>query len=85
MDKQNIIQQIEKSLDNIRPFLQKDGGDVEVIDLTPEGQLLLKFLGNCSTCSMSALTFKNGIEENVKQDVPEVLSVEVVDVTEELV
>ena len=84
MDKQNIISRVEASLESIRPFLQKDGGDVEVVDFTSDGALILKFLGNCSTCSMSTMTFKNGIEESVKNDVSEVLKVEVVNLAEEV-
>ena len=84
MLKQEIIQRIETSLNNIRPFLEKDGGDVEVIDFSDNGELTLKFLGNCSTCSMSTSTFRNGIEESVKNDVHEVLKVNVVNLTEEL-
>jgi len=84
MNKEEIITKIEKSLDNIRPFLKKDGGDVEIIDFTTEGEVQLKFLGNCSTCSMSAMTFKNGIEENIKNDVAEVITVQVVNLAEEV-
>ncbi|MFT6717178.1 MAG: Fe-S cluster biogenesis protein NfuA [Saprospiraceae bacterium] len=85
MDKQEILKRVETSLNNIRPFLQKDGGDVEVIDITSDGELQLKFLGSCSTCSMSNMTFKNGIEENIKHDVSEVKKVEVINLTQELV
>tara|TARA_B110000211_G_C13913708_1_gene479509 strand:- start:281 stop:538 length:258 start_codon:yes stop_codon:yes gene_type:complete len=85
MNKEDIIKKVEKSLDGIRPFLQKDGGDVKVIDILKDSTLLVEFLGNCSTCSMSAMTFKNGIEENIKNDVPEVLKVEVVNLMQETV
>ena len=84
MNKQDILQKIEASLDNIRPFLIKDGGDVEVVDFAENGKLFLKFLGNCSTCAMSTMTFKNGIEESIKSDVSEVKTVEVVNLAEEL-
>jgi Fe-S cluster biogenesis protein NfuA len=84
MGNQDILQKIESSLNNLRPFLKKDGGDVEVVEFNADGQLTLKFLGNCSTCSMSTMTFKNGIEESVKNDVPEVLKVHVVNLAEEL-
>ena len=84
MDKQDVLQKIESSLNNIRPFLIKDGGNVEVVNFNKNGELSLKFLGNCSTCAMSKMTFKNGIEESVKNDVPEVKKVEVVNLAEEL-
>ncbi len=85
MNKEEIFKKVEKSLDGIRPFLQKDGGDVKVIDITEDRTLQVEFLGNCSTCSMSAMTFKNGIQENIKNDVPEILKIEVVNVVQETV
>ena len=80
-----IIQKVEQSLNKIRPFLQKDGGDVKVNSVNSEGVLELEFIGNCSTCSMSKMTFKNGIEETVKQDVPEIKQINVTNLTEELI
>lgn len=84
MDKEAVLTEIEKSLEKIRPFLKKDGGDVKVVDFTEEGLLQLEFLGNCGTCSMSGMTFKNGIEENVKNDVSAVNSIEVINLIEDL-
>lgn len=84
MDKQEILTRIETSLNSIRPFLQKDGGDVEIVDFNDQNEVILKFLGNCSTCSMSSMTFKNGIEKNIMNDVPEVESVQVINLSTEL-
>lgn len=84
MDKEKIIQKIEKSLESIRPFLKRDDGDIKIVDFTDDGTVMLEFLGNCSTCSMSGMTFKNGIQESIKNDVPEVITVEVINLTEEL-
>jgi Fe-S cluster biogenesis protein NfuA len=84
MDKQEILTRIESSLNNIRPFLQKDGGDVEIVDFNDQNEVILKFLGNCSTCSMSSMTFKNGIEKNIINDVPEVEAVQVINLSTEL-
>jgi len=64
-------------LEKVRPFLQSDGGDVKIIELSDEGVLTLEFLGNCSSCSMSNMTFKSGIEENVLREAPEVKLVKV--------
>lgn len=81
----DIKNKVEASLNKLRPFLQKDGGDVKVIELSDDGVLTLEFVGNCSTCSMSKMTFKNGIEENIKNDVPEVRKINVTNLTEELI
>lgn len=73
--KKDLLKRIEHSLDKIRPFLRKDGGDVEVLRVTEQMELQLEFKGNCSTCDMSNMTFKNGIEENIRRDVPEIIKV----------
>ena len=67
---------IEDALNQIRPALQRDGGNVELVDITPEGVVRVKLVGACGTCPMSILTLKRGIEATLKQRVPEVVSVE---------
>ena len=80
--KKELLNRIEESLDKIRPFLRKDGGDVAVIKVTELMELQLEFQGNCSTCDMSNMTFKNGIEENIKRDVPEIKKVTAINLAE---
>lgn len=72
------ISKIEEALQSIRPFLQKDGGDVEFISYE-EHIVRLRLLGACSTCSISHLTMKAGVEESIKRLLPEVESVLAVD------
>jgi Fe-S cluster biogenesis protein NfuA len=67
-------EKVEAVLNDIRPNLQADGGDVELIDVS-EGIVKLKLLGACGGCPMSALTLKNGIERILKKEVPEVKEV----------
>ncbi|NJL14712.1 MAG: NifU family protein [Microscillaceae bacterium] len=69
---------IEKALDNIRPYLAADGGNVRVLEISPEGVLKIELLGSCGTCPMSAMTLKAGIEESVIKAVPEIIKVEAV-------
>ena len=69
-----IIQRIEKALDNVRPYLNKDGGDVKVINVE-EDTVTIEFEGNCSSCSMSNMTLKAGIEESILKEVPEIKNV----------
>ena len=65
---------IEEALNSIRPFLQKDGGDVEFVSI--EGDTVkIKLLGACKTCNISHITMKAGVEESIKRLLPEVSSV----------
>jgi len=69
---------VEAALDHIRPYLIQDGGNVRVLEITKEKKLKLEFIGNCGSCPMSTMTFKAGVEEAVRKSVPEILSIEVV-------
>ena len=71
-------EKIEIALQSIRPYLQKDGGDVEFVELTDKLELKVRLIGACETCSMSHMTLKAGIEDSVKNVAPEVVSVEAV-------
>lgn len=75
---QDITDRIEASLDTIRPYLEADGGNVRILELTTDNILKLEFLGNCGSCPMSTMTFKAGVEEAIKRSVPEIKSILVV-------
>jgi Fe-S cluster biogenesis protein NfuA len=75
---EEIINRIEASLDNIRPYLEADGGNIRVLEVTDDKILKLEFVGNCGTCPMSTMTFKAGVEEAIKRLVPEIKSIEVI-------
>jgi Fe-S cluster biogenesis protein NfuA len=70
-----FLARIEKALDQIRPYLEADGGNVKVLELTPDMVLKLELLGACGACSMSTMTMKAGIEQAIKREVPEIQSV----------
>ena len=70
-----IIDKIEVALQEIRPFLQDDGGDINFIELTDEWVVKVKLVGACGTCNISMMTLKNGVEVVVKRAVPEVKEV----------
>jgi len=74
-DKANLIIEIDKSLDEIRPHLNEDFGDVEVVNITDEMVLEIRWLGNCESCKMSDLTLKAGIESVVRNKFPVISSV----------
>ena len=71
-------QKVEKALEKIRPFLQRDGGGVELIDVTEDGVVKVKLLMACAGCPMASVTLKNGLEKAIKQEVPEIKRVEAV-------
>ena len=68
-------ERVQKVIDKIRPSLQADGGDVELIDVV-DGVVTVKLQGACAGCPMSQMTLKKGIERMVKQEIPEIKSVE---------
>jgi len=75
----NINDKIQASLEKIRPSLQADGGDVELVDFDEaKGVVKVNMTGMCSGCPMAGITLKAGIEEQLKQDVPEVQTVEAI-------
>ena len=71
-------EQVQAVLDQIRPALQADGGDVELVDVTAEGVVKVHLVGACAGCPMSQLTLSNGVERVLKQQIPEVARVEAV-------
>jgi Fe-S cluster biogenesis protein NfuA len=71
-----LQQRVEEALNSIRPYLEADGGNVEVIEITAENIVKLELKGACKTCSMSHMTMKSGIEETIKKSVPEIRGIE---------
>ena len=67
---------VEAALDKVRPALQADGGDAEIVDITPQGVVTLQLMGACGGCAMSTMTLKQGIERIVRMEVPEITAVE---------
>ena len=70
-----ILSKIEVALEEIRPFLEADGGDINFIELTDNRVVKVKLVGACSSCNISMMTLKNGVEMAVKRAVPEVKDV----------
>ncbi len=78
----SLLDQVEAALDSIRPFLEADGGNVSIEEITPEGVVRLKLLGSCGSCPMSIMTLKAGIEQAIKKAVPEVTAIEAINLTD---
>lgn len=77
-DKKEFLKQIDATLDSLRPHLAVDGGDIEVVDITDDMTVQIKWLGNCVNCSMSSMTMKAGVEQSIKSKFPEVKAVEAI-------
>ena len=70
-----IYSRVEDVINRIRPAVQSDGGDVELVDVTAEGVVSIRFHGACVGCPSSSMTLQMGIEKNVREMVPEVSAV----------
>ena len=66
---------VQRAIDRIRPNLQADGGDVQLLEVTDDGLVKVRLLGACHGCPMAHMTLKNGIERYLKKEVPEVREV----------
>lgn len=77
-EKSKLIAQIDAALDNVRPHLKVDGGNVEIVDVTDDNIVKIKWLGNCEGCSMSTMTMRAGIEQAIRNKLPEIAGVEAV-------
>lgn len=84
IDKKSVEQKVLKALEQLRPFLLADGGDMELIEVKDDGTVVVKLLGACSDCSMSMMTLKAGLEESVKKAAPEVKEVVAMNMVETL-
>lgn len=75
-EKTSLVKKIDEALDSVRPHLAADGGNIEVVDVTEDMVVQIKWLGNCEGCSMSSMTMRAGIEATLQSKVPEVKGVE---------
>jgi Fe-S cluster biogenesis protein NfuA len=75
-EKSVVEVRVQNALSQIRPYLQQDGGDVEYVDMTNEGVVMVRLTGHCGSCPHALQTLKQGIETAIKRVIPEVKSVE---------
>ncbi|MGB4776307.1 MAG: NifU family protein [Daejeonella sp.] len=78
----DLLKRVEDALDTIRPYLETDGGNVSIEEITPDHIVRLRLLGSCGSCPMSIMTLKAGIEQAIKKAVPEINGVEAVNLTD---
>ena len=75
IDKQILLQKIDLALDDIRPHLAVDGGNIAVIDVSEDMIVQVKWMGNCDGCSMTAMTMRAGIEQTIKGKITDIQGV----------
>lgn len=73
--KEEIINKVNASIEIIRPYLQNDGGDISLVEITDDLTVKVKLLGACGSCPYSLMTLKNGVEQTIRRDVPEIKEV----------
>ena len=78
----SLVDQVEAALDIIRPYLEADGGNVSIEEITPDNVVKLKLLGSCGSCPMSIMTLKAGIEQAIMKAVPEITAIEAINLTD---
>jgi len=73
--KEEIISKVTSSIEIIRPYLQNDGGDISLVEITDDLTVRVKLHGACGSCPYSLMTLKNGVEQAIRRDVPEIKEV----------
>lgn len=75
-----LIKRVENVIDQIRPYLQADGGNIRFVELTEDMIVNVELLGACGSCPMSTMTLKAGVEQAMKKAIPEIKSVEAINI-----
>jgi len=75
MEDKTLFEKVDAALESIRPYMEADGGNVKLLEITSDGIAKLELLGACGSCKMSMMTMKAGVEETLKREVPEIKGV----------
>jgi Fe-S cluster biogenesis protein NfuA len=76
--KEELIKKVNNVIEQIKPYLKQDGGDIEFVELTDENVVNVRLLGACGSCPYSTMTLKGGVENAMKRAIPEIKAVEAV-------
>lgn len=82
-DNTELQSKVEGIIEQIRPYLQNDGGDIRFVNITEDNTVNVELLGACGSCPYSTMTLKNGVEEAIKKALPEIKSVEAINLNAE--
>ncbi|GMT44240.1 MAG: NifU family protein [bacterium] len=74
-DKSKLNQKVQNVIDQVRPYLQQDGGDINFIEITDDNVVNVELIGACGACPFSTMTLKNGVEATLKKVIPEIKEV----------
>jgi len=74
-DKNKLNQKVQNVIDQVRPYLQQDGGDINFIEITDDNVVNVELIGACGACPFSTMTLKNGVEATLKKVIPEIKEV----------
>jgi len=74
-NKEELIQKVQNILEQVRPYLQQDGGDINFVELTEDNVVNVELTGACGSCPFSTMTLKNGVEATLKKALPEIKEV----------
>lgn len=77
-EKTELQEKVLKVIEQLRPYLQADGGDIQLVNITDENVVNVELLGACGSCPYSQMTLKNGVEEAMRKAIPEIKSVEAI-------
>lgn len=78
-DIDSVYEKVQSALEQLKPYLHADGGDMELVNITEEGVVQVELLGTCKDCSMKSMTLKAGLEESIKKAVPNIIRVEAIE------
>ena len=76
LERAELISKVNITLDDIRPHLAVDGGNIEIVDITDDMTVKIKWLGNCVNCTMSTMTMRAGVEQTIKSKHPNIIGVD---------
>ncbi len=76
-----LKKKVENVIDQIRPYLEADGGNIRLVEITDDNVVVVELLGACGSCPMSTMTLKSGVEQAMKKAIPEIQSVEALNIT----
>ncbi|MBK9292418.1 MAG: NifU family protein [Bacteroidetes bacterium] len=77
-DKEVLVRKVKNIIEQVRPYLQQDGGDISFVELTDDLVVNVELTGACGSCPYSTMTLKNGVENTIRKAIPEIKSVEAV-------
>lgn len=75
MSKEEVVKKVGEAIELVRPFLQNDGGDISLVEVTDDLTVKVELHGACGSCPYSLMTLKNGVEQAIRRDVPEIKEV----------